>query len=169
MKIQEVILEMPMKGMLGSGWRDDHPSGFRVGKVVRGNMLKRGMKLSASYSLYNEGIDYIEVLGFTNNKEKYGEGGVKYNSVKDIFRAHRGVASLKQLYELDQQSEYGYSHYMCVRDISPDERSRGMGDEDDRQGCWYYLNEKGRWCRGSGMEPLSFRELNFAPAEHNET
>ena len=153
MKLQD-LFEMPMKGF-NPGWRDDHPSGFRVGKIVRGNMLKRGMKLSAAYSLHNEGTDYIEVLGFTGNKEKYGEGGVKYNSVKDIFRAHRGVASLKQLYELDRQNEYGYQHYLCAKDLN-------KGDT----GCWYYLNDKGRWCRGSGEEPLSFRELNFAPAEY---
>ena len=60
------------------------------------------MKLSASYSKVNEGTDYLEVLGFTGNDQKYGEGGVKYNSVQEIFRVTRGVSTLKQLEELDK-------------------------------------------------------------------
>jgi len=34
---------------------------FRIGKMVRGNQLKRGMKLAASYKQHNEGTDFIEV------------------------------------------------------------------------------------------------------------
>ena len=105
MKLQHILTEMPMKGMV-QDFRNQHPSGFRVGKPIRGNMLKRGMKLAATYSKVNEGIDYIEVLGFTGNNEKYGEGGVKYNSVKDIFRAHRGISSLKALEASDSQNEH---------------------------------------------------------------
>lgn len=163
MKIKELLFEMPMKGW-NPNWREEHPAGFRLGRQIRGNMLKRGMKLAAVYSKVNEGIDYIEVLGFTGNNEKYGEGGVKYNSVKEIFRAHRGISSLKALEASDNEKEYGYGHYLCARDLNPDPDTR----EEHKQGCWYYLFE-GRWCRGSGAEPLSFYELNFAPKEHDET
>jgi len=139
---------------------DRHPEGYRVGKQIRGNRLKRGMKLAAFYSRHNEGVDYIEVLGFTGNHEKYGEGGVKYNSVQDIFRAHRGISTLKALEASDNEKEYGYSHYMCARDIDPKSNATGQ----DREGCWYYLFG-GRWSRGSGAEPLSFYEIQFAPVQ----
>ena len=140
---------------LNEDFRDDTPPNFRIGKMVRGNMLKRGMKVSASYSSVNEGTDYIEVLGFTGNDQKYGEGGVKYNSVKDMFRANR-VNSLKHLEQKDDQNEYGFHHYMVARDIDP------AADKKGDEGPWYYIF-KGRWCRGSGAEPLSFKELSFAP------
>lgn len=130
---------------------------FRIGNPIRGNLLKRGMKVAASYNSTNQGTDYVEILGFTNNKAKYGESGVQFNSVKDIFRSLRGVSSLKGLEEYDDKNEYGYSHYMVVRDL-----------EDGQSGPWYYLY-KGRWSRGSGAEALSFREIGFAPVESDET
>lgn len=133
---------------------DRTPKGFRIGKIIRANELKRGMKVAAAYKQYNTGVDYIEILGISGNRQPYGEGGVHYNSVQDVFRAHRGIATLKQLYDNDNQNEYGYWHHLCARDLT-----------DGRTGCWYYLNEKGRWCRGSGMEELSFRELHFVPRD----
>ncbi len=141
---------------LNEDFRDNTPPNFRIGKIVRGNTLKRGMKLSASYSKVNEGTDYIEVLGFTGNDQKYGEGGVKYNSVQEIFRVTRGVSTLKQLEQHDDKNEYGYAHYMVARDIDP------TADKKGEEGAWYRIF-KGRWSRGSGAEPLSFRELNFTP------
>lgn len=141
---------------LNEDFRNNPPADFRIGKIVRGNTLKRGMKLSASYSKVNEGTDYLEVLGFTGNDQKYGEGGVKYNSIQEIFRVTRGVSTLKQLEEHDNKNEYGYHHYMVARDIDPNSTAKG------EEGAWYYIFE-GRWSRGSGAEPLSFRELNFAP------
>ena len=152
----EPYFQMKLIKELNEDFRKDTPPDFRIGKIVRGNTLKRGMKLSASYSKVNEGTDYIEVLGFTGNDEKYGEGGVKYNSVQEIFRVTRGVSNLKQLEQHDNKNEYGYHHYMVARDIDPTSTVKG------ETGAWYYIFE-GRWSRGSGAEPLSFRELNFAP------
>ena len=145
MKLQELSEDFRSQA------EDRSPSNFRIGKQVRGNMIRRGMKLAASYKSMNQGTDFIEVLGFTNNKEKYGESGVQFNSVKDIFRSLRGVSSLKALEAYNDQNEYGHSHYMVIKDL-----------QDGRSGPWYYLYN-GRWSRGSGAEALSFHELNFAP------
>jgi hypothetical protein len=136
-----------------AGWREPKETDFEFGRKVRGNTLKRGMLLAADYNRFNSGIDYIEILGVTGDDQKYGEGGVKYNSVRECFQAN-GVRSLKQLEEKDGENEYGYSHYLVVRDLLRDE-----------SGAWYYLFE-GRWSRGSGAEPLSFTEIKYVPKQN---
>jgi len=129
---------------------------FRVGKKVKSNDIRRGMKLAIGQGRGDYLPLYVEVLGFTGNDQKYGEGGVKYNSVQEIFRVTRGVSNLKQLEQHDSKNEYGYAHYMIARDIDPTSTIKG------EEGAWYHIH-KGRWSRGSGSEPLSFRELNFTP------
>ena len=135
-----------------AGWREPKETDFEYGRSVRGNTLKRGMLLAADYNRVNKGTDYIEILGVTGNEEKYGEGGVKYNSVRECLQAN-GVRSLKQLEEKDQENEYGYDHYLVAKDLL-----------DGRSGPWYYLYN-GRWSRGSGAEPLSFTEIHYVPKQ----
>jgi len=112
-------------------------------KNIQGRTLSKGMVVLGSYNAYNQGADLYEVLGFTSDEDKYGEGGVKFDSVKDLFKYY-GVKSLRALEELQNQNTYGYSSYMMVRDL-----------HDGDEGAWFYIFE-GRWCRGSGAEPLSF-------------
>lgn len=133
-----------------AGWKEPTETDFEYGRKVRGNTLKRGMLLAAYYNNFNEGTDFIEILGVTGNDQKYGEGGVKYNSVKECFQAN-GVRSLKQLEEKDSENEYGYGHYLVAKDLIRGE-----------SGAWYYLFE-GRWSRGSGAEALSFTEIHYVP------
>lgn len=133
------------------------PTDFRIGKNVRSNNIRRGMMLAAPYNNGgNEFTDYIEVLGFTGNDQKYGEGGVKYNSAKEMYKANN-VTSLKALEAKDNENEYGYSHYMYLRDLT-----------DDSQGSWFYIFE-GRWVRGSGADRLSFYELERIPREQESS
>ena len=140
------------KPALNEDFREEIKPQFRIGKMVRGNTLKRGMKLAAFYNAVNEGVDYIEVLGFTGNDQKYGEGGVKYNSAKHMLQAN-SVKTLKHLETKDNTREYGYHHYMVAKDL-----------EEGNEGPWYYLYN-GRWSRGSGAEALSFKELGFNRVE----
>jgi hypothetical protein len=142
-----------------AGWKQPTETDFEEVRMVRGNTLRRGMLVSASYKQFNEGTDYVEILGVTGNDEKYGEGGVKYNSVKECLQAN-GVRSLKQLEEKDNEGEYGYSHYLVAKDLLAKEDD----PEDHKSGAWYYLFE-GRWCRGSGAEALSFREIRYVPKQ----
>lgn len=164
MKIKELLTEMPMGRMQHGGPYDNAPKGYQIGNPVRGNMLSKGMKLAASYNQYNHGTDFVEVVGVTGNDTEYGEGGPKFDSVKEALQSH-GVRSLKALEELDRQSDkdrgYGHHTYLCVKEIKPD------GTEGE-SGCWYYLFE-GRWARGSGAEKLSFRVLEPAPVEDEDS
>lgn len=137
-----------------AGWRQPQETDFEFGRAVRGNTLKRGMLLAAEYNRFNQGIDYIEILGITGNEQKYGEGGVKYNSVKECFQAN-GVRSMKQLEEKDGELDYGYGHYIFAKDLL----------RENESGPWYYLFE-GRWSRGSGAEPLSFTEIHYVPKQN---
>ena len=132
------------------GWREPQKTDFHVGKVVRASQLKRGMLIAVSYQ--SRVAFYAEVLGFTGNDKKYGEGGVQYNSQKELL-AGNNVKNLKELEELDDKNEYGYHHYMKARDLVNKE-----------EGAWLYVY-KGRWSIGSGADKVSFREAKYVPGE----
>ena len=132
------------------GWREPEATDFHPGKVVRSSQLKRGMLLGIKYQ--GRVNFFVEVLGFTGNDKKYGEGGVQYNSQKEMFTANN-VKSLKELEELDDKNEYGYSHYMKVRDLV-----------DKEEGPWLYIFE-GRWVIGSGADRVGFLEAKYVPAK----
>ena len=129
---------------------------FVFGKTVRSQSLQRGMILGIGRRSYNnrdgepEGV--YEILGFTGNEQKYGEGGVKYNSAKEMYAANN-VRSLRELEAKDDENEYGYHHYIYARDLT-----------DGDSGPWWYIM-KGKWCEGSSAEPIFFREAKFKPKE----
>lgn len=122
---------------------------FKASKKLSGSALVKGQVVFASFNSTNQGADIYEILGFTGDEDKYGDGGVKFNSVKELF-AHYKVNSLKELEEKQSENEYGYSSYMVVKDIN-----------DDNEGPFFYLY-KGAWVRGSGAEKLSFVEVEKA-------
>ena len=116
---------------------------YTAKKAIQGNKLEKDQIVFASYSSTNQGAQIYKIIGFTSDDEKYGDGGVKFNSAKELL-AHYKVSSLKELEELQDKNEYGKQSYLVVKDL-------GDGDE----GPFFYLH-KGRWSRGSGAEPLSF-------------
>lgn len=105
--------------------------------------LAKGMIVLASYKSTNQGAQVYEVLGFTDDNEKHGTGGVKFSSVKDLLKA-KGVKTLEELNKLQDKNEYGYHSNMVAKDL-----------DDKDQGPWFYLYN-GFWSRGSGAEKLSF-------------
>ena len=109
---------------------------------LQGRSLKKGMTVLAAHAYGN--THPYEILGVTGTEERYGEGGVKYDSVKAALKAS-GVRSLSELEMKDDENEYGHGHYLVVRDLVSGET-----------GSWFYLF-KGRWSIGSGAQPLSFR------------
>lgn len=119
---------------------------YRAGKFLKGKDLKAGMLVSASYNAYNQGIDFYEIKGVTDMDEKYGNGGIKFDSVKEALQKYK-VKTLKALEELEDVPVYGHGFYLFVEDLDTEE-----------SGPWFYLDE-GRWCRGSGAEKLTFVEL----------
>lgn len=116
---------------------------YKAVKKISGNALEAGQLIMGSYSSTNQGADLYQVLGFTGDDKKYGEGGVKFKSVKDLF-AHYKVSTLKALETLQDKNEYGYHSYLVVRDLA-----------DGEEGAWFYPYS-GRWARGSGAEQLTF-------------
>jgi hypothetical protein len=124
---------------------------FKAVKTVKGGAIAKGMTCIAHYDKYNQGCDLIEILGVTDNDAKYGDGGVKFNSVKDLMKA-KGVSSLNALEKFQDDATdkdgkklaYGHHFYIVAKDLARNE-----------SGAWYYLSE-GRWARGSGAEPITF-------------
>jgi len=131
-----------------AGWREPQETDFHAGKVVRAPQLKRGMLLAVKYQ--GRINWYVELLGFTGNDKKYGEGGIQYNSAKEMLSANN-VKNLKELEELDDKNEYGYSHYMKARDLINKE-----------EGSWFYIHE-GKWSVGSGAGSVTFLEAKYIP------
>jgi len=124
---------------------------YRAVKSIGGRTLKKGQVVFVSYKGGTVGVN--EVLGFTGHEEKYGEGGVEYETVRELCKA-RGVKSLKALGELQNKPAYGHKNYLVVKDLD----SGGSGP-------WYYLYEA-RWAMGTGAVKLSFTLMEeVEPAE----
>ncbi len=132
------------------GWREPEATDFQFGKTVRSPQLKRGMLLGIKYQ--NSIKFIIEVLGFTGNDKKYGEGGILYNSAKEMLSTNK-VSTLKELEELDHKNEYGYGHYMKARDLV-----------DKKVGPWFYIF-KGKWVIGSSADTVTFIEAKYVPSK----
>ena len=114
-----------------------------TGQAVRHIDLKKDMIVLASHDKYNQGAQVYEILGFTGTEKKYGDGGVKFNSIKDVMN-DEGVKTLNELEDKQNENEYGFHTYMVVKDLDSNE-----------EGPWFYLF-KGKMSYGSGAEPLSF-------------
>jgi hypothetical protein len=125
---------------------------YKAKRVIKSLDLRKGMLFAAYYNADNQGFDIYEFLGVSGNEQTHGDGGVKYNSVKECLLANN-VRSLSELEALDdkysKEKGYGHSHDMWVKDIN-----------DNESGPWFYLSE-GKWCRGSGAEPLKFVEVEL--------
>lgn len=138
--------------------KDSVPAGYKMGDNVQGKSLKAGMKVLAYYNSTNEGVDVVEILGVTNNDQKYGKGGVKFQSVKEMMESHncRTLAQVENVdhFRDENHDDWGYHTYLVVRDLN-----HNMVESNGEDfGPWYYVFEN-RWCRGSGAEKLSFVEL----------
>lgn len=120
---------------------------YHAVKRLSGNQLKKGMVVLGRYNSFNQGVDICKILGVTGDDKQYGEGGVKFNSVKECLQ-HYNVRTLKELEALQDENEHGYQSYLFVEDMEDVEHQY-------KRGPWYYL-DGGRWCRGSGAEKLSF-------------
>lgn len=120
---------------------------YRAVKRVNGTQLERDMVVIGRYNSYNQGVDIVRILGVTGDDKAYGEGGVKFRSVKEALH-HYNVKSLAELEKLQNQNEYGHCSYLYVEDMEDTAH-------EHKRGAWYYLSG-GRWCRGSGAEKLSF-------------
>ncbi len=126
---------------------DGKPVRLRVKRRVNATDLKKGMVVAASYNRYNQGVDFVEILGVSAAEDKYGKDGAKFDSVKAAM-SHYGVKTIKGLEDLeDVHGGHGHNPRLVCRDL-----------EDGSSGAWFYPFE-GRFTRGSGGEALSFYEL----------
>jgi len=106
------------------------------------------MVVLARYNSMNQGVDICKILGVTGDDQKYGQGGIEFDSVKEALEYY-DVKTTKDLEYLQSQNEYGHHCYLYVEDMEDVENAQ------NRRGPWYYLVD-GRWARGSGAEKLSF-------------
>jgi hypothetical protein len=166
---EENISEVPKSQVTRKDW-----GGFGTGRAERSDVLQvgkryfrflrpisyRSMKVGNiygdSYHATNAGYDVFEFLGYSDIDEKYGEGGVKFQSINEVYRKY-GVRSLQALtdkcYEIAKRNygtdAYGHDIYMWEKFLE---------ETMPEPGGYYYIFE-GRWCRGSGAEPLTFWEV----------
>ena len=117
---------------------------FKAVKAVPAQKLEAGMIVLGNYNSTNQGANIYEIKGFTGDEKKYGEGGVKFKTTAELLK-HYEVSSLKALYAKQDEQDHGMHSYLYCKDL-----------EDNDEGPWFYLNQSGRWCYGSGAEPLSF-------------
>ena len=111
---------------------------FKAVRNLKGTQLTKGILFSASYNRFNQGFGLYRFIGIT-------DGSRVFDSVQECMKHHK-VKSLKELDVLEIDTE-GLRFYLSVEDLN-------TGDKGD----WFYLNY-GKWCRGSGAEPLSFIEV----------
>lgn len=109
---------------------------FTSAGSVLASRLKVGMTVLATYNSSNQGADLVEIMGVIVEQN---DNKTTRQSVKEALAAI-GVTSLKSV-----PGEYDIR--LEVADV-----------EDGDYGDWYYLYE-GRFCRGSGAEPLSFTQM----------
>lgn len=120
--------------------------------VVRGSNLSKGMLLSASYNRFNEGTNYVEILGvICKPVDDYADPTKPdFDSVREAFKAAK-VSSLPDLEKKARDDNKMYR--LLIRDLC-----------DNDTGDYYYLYD-GKWCRGSGAEPLQFCPLTSKERE----
>lgn len=132
---------------------------YKAVKNLTGLAIAAGQVVIARYNSFNQGVDICKILGVTDMETKYGDGGIKFKSVKEALM-HYQVKTLKELEALGDEKEYGHGCYLYVEDMEDVEHQY-------KRGPWYYLDE-GRWCRGSGAEKLSFSLMEEVPDEGGE-
>jgi len=128
-----------VRGSIKDGWEFIKPIPYK-------SLVISGI-YGDSYKMFNVGYDIFQFQGYSAHTPKYGGSGPKFSSIQEVFRVY-GVSSLSKLEEKQGVLEYGHGIYMCG-----DFRLSGEGI-----GCYYYISD-GRWCRGSGAEPLTFWEI----------
>ena len=110
---------------------------YEFDKPTNGGALKKGDIVFALHQKYNTGAELYEILGFGGD-----DGKVKYATVKDALKA-TGTKNLKEL-EKYNEGKKDDEVRLIVKDLA-----------DGDTGAFFYLFE-GRWCYGSGAEPLTF-------------
>ena len=152
MKSPEAIAKVRQVMDGSSAVKLQNGSMYILSKMLRSDQLQTGQIVAAMYNSSNQGFELYEVLGFTGMDDKYGAGGVQYNSARDLFKAF-GVTSTRMLDEKQEKIAkkkygkdwYGHCSYLVVKDLN-----------EGRSGAWFYIF-RGKWARGSGAEPLRFR------------
>jgi len=120
---------------------------YKFEKSVNAAQLTKGMKLGATWSGSQYGFDYVELEGVyalhksKEHDEEYLKHEILHRSVKDA------LARLDMQGALAKVDDNDWALRLYVKDL-----------ESKDEGDWYYLY-KGRFCRGSGADKLSFFEI----------
>jgi hypothetical protein len=119
----------------------DLPTGekFTAHKLSNAASLKKGDVVFASHDKYNTGAELYQVLGF-------GKGdNAKYDTLKAAYAA-TGTSTLKALEDWNGDNEKDEVR-LIVKDLA-----------DGDSGDFFYISG-GRFCYGSGAEPLTFTSV----------
>jgi hypothetical protein len=133
---------------------------FRFLRPISYRSMQVGNMYGDSYHATNAGYDVFTFLGFSDMDEKYGEGGVKFQSINEAYRKYnvRSLSALdEKCYKLAQR-RYGGDAYGHAIDMWVDFIAEKGSVLENKPGGYYYISD-GRWCRGSGAEPLTFWEI----------
>ena len=121
---------------------------WEVVKQINYRKMKFGKVYAYSYKKYNSGWNIFEFRGYSDLTLAYGRGGPIFKTIQGVARRYK-VKSLREIEKLDDKLllDYGHTIYMCTNVLVT-----------VQTGCYYYIFE-GRWCRGSGAEPLTFYQV----------
>jgi len=135
---------------LGPGFKNTY-QGYEFVRTIRANRMAKGKIYGMSYKGGNQGQDIIRLLGYSDVTPKYGDGGVVFNTLKDVKKKY-GVKNMRELEKIDDKLNLPYGHgiYMWVESLP-----------SGSKGPWYYPFN-GRWSRGSGAEKITFWEVKKA-------
>ena len=130
---------------------------FRFLSPITYRSMQAGQLYGDSYHATNAGYDVFTFLGYSDMDGKHGEGGVKFQTIQEVFQKYkvRGLNELsekcdrlaKRRYPTDS---YGHDIYMWEEFVTSEDSSL-----KEKPGGYYYIFN-GRWCRGSGAEALTF-------------
>ena len=128
-------------------WRGKPLSTWKAVGTLDSADLEAGFHVAAFYDDVNQGVAFDQIVGFSvTDADHYSP--VAYRSARELLTAY-GAKSLADL-----ESQQKGSTRFTIRVIMLDQEENGPHNP-------YYIYQ-GKWCKGSGAEPLEFLRIEKA-------
>ena len=118
-------------------------SGYEKGSPIKSSDLKAGDIVFCGYRGH---ADVCKFLGFSDDSKTYGDGGVKFKTLREVF-SHYKIKSIPELQayndKVGKEKGYGYGVYMLFDE---------MGERNVEFTAYLF---KGRWSLGSSADRMN--------------